>query len=502
VAAERWVEDVEGALTAADERADLLGEVTVIRARIALISGQYQRTVDLAHQALAYLRDDQVTLRALTYVSLGSACMGLGDLDTACLSLAQASAIYQRAGHRAQALLPLRQLVRAQRAQGRLSQVEQTAQEALHIAADWGQRSPLVGYTYLSLAEVAYERNDLAAAERYFTNGLALVELGGVSEVLNVLNLVDAHVGLAWLKATRGDPQGGLELIQRIEPVWARLARAIQQRGAEERADEHESAVSPPGLAVLNADRIAACQARLWLSQGDIAAAGAWAQSSRRILEEPIVQTLGQGPLVWARVLMAQGEHERALALLQHLLGLADTPGQSGRLIEVLALQALVLHAQAEESAALLALQRALVVAEPEGYIRTFVDEGVPMAALLRRALTRGIVPAYAARLLEAFGSPDSEKTRAGDQQIRSDSKSAVAPALRPTSTLPVEPVTARELEVLRLLAAGASNAELARELVVEQSTVKTHLIHLYGKLGVHSRTQAVARARALQLLD
>jgi LuxR family maltose regulon positive regulatory protein len=124
------------------------------------------------------------------------------------------------------------------------------------------------------------------------------------------------------------------------------------------------------------------------------------------------------------------------------------------------------------------------------------------MAALLRRALTRGIVPAYAARLLEAFGSPDSEKTRAGDQQIRSDSKSAVAPAPRPTAALPVEPVTTRELEVLRLLAAGASNAELARELVVEQSTVKTHLIHLYGKLGVHSRTQAVARARALQLLD
>jgi LuxR family maltose regulon positive regulatory protein len=463
VAAERWVREVESAVTTADERADLLGEVTVIRARVALIRGQYQRAVDLAHEALAYLREDQIALRALTCISLGSACMGLGDLDTSCRSLAQASAIYQHAGHGAQALLPLRQLVRAQRLQGRLNQVEQTAREALHIAAEWGQRSPLVGYTYLSLAELAYERNDLAAAERYFTDGLGLVELGGASDVLNVLNLVDAHVGLAWLQAARGDPQGGLELIQRIEPVWARLAHAIQQRGAEERSNERESAASAPGLVALNADRIAACQARLWLSQGDIAAASAWAHTSRRILEEPIVRDRGQGPAVLARVLMAQGEHERALALLQQLLGLAEATGQSGRLIERLALQALVLYAQGEESAALLALQRALVVAEPEGYIRTFVDEGPPMAALLERALSAGIVPAYVAQLRAAFRPSDTHEGRAAGPEMRSEGKSAAPPSPRLTSTLALEPLSARELEVLRLLAAGASNAEVAR---------------------------------------
>jgi LuxR family maltose regulon positive regulatory protein len=500
VAAERWVQEVESALTAPEERADLLGEVAVIRARAALIHGQYQRAVELAHEALARLREDQVALRALTYVSLGSACMGLGDLDTSCRSLTRASALYQSAGHRVQALLPLRQLVRAQRAQGRLSRVEQTAQEALDIAAEWGQRSPLVGYTYLTLAELAYERNDLALAERYFNDGLALVELGGTSDVLNVLNLVDAHLGLAWLKATLGDRQGGLELIRRIEPVWERLARAIQERGAAERSGQGEPAASPPGLVALNADRIAACQARLWLSQGDIAAASGWAHRSQRRLEEPIVWERGQGPLVLARVLIAQGEHERALALLKQQLGLADATGQLGRLIEVLALQALALHAQGEESAALVALERALLLAQSEGYIRTFVDEGLPMAALLQEALTRGSMPTYIAQLLTAFRT--QEEAKAGDQELRGESKSTSAPLPRPASTLLAEPVTARELEVLRLLAAGASNAEVARELVVEQSTVKTHLIHLYGKLGVHSRTQAVARARALLLLD
>jgi LuxR family maltose regulon positive regulatory protein len=152
--------------------------------------------------------------------------------------------------------------------------------------------------------------------------------------------------------------------------------------------------------------------------------------------------------------------------------------------IEILALQALALQAQKDESAAVRALEAALALAEPEGYVRTFVDEGQGMASLLRKALARGIARGYVEDLVAAFGTRDTARR---DQ---------------PVVTAGLEPVTPRELQVLRLLADGASNAELARALVVEQSTVKTHLIHLYSKLDAHNRTQAVARARALQLLD
>ena len=193
-------------------------------------------------------------------------------------------------------------------------------------------------------------------------------------------------------------------------------------------------------------------------------------------------------------MLIAQREYQGALALLSRLIETEDARGWTGRVIEPLALQAVALHAQGEESAALVALERALVLAEPEGYIRTFVDEGQQMAALLREALARGIAAAYVEQLLAAFRPPDTE--------IQGDGAAGSVPSHRLTASMLTEPVTARELAVLRLLAAGASNAEMARDLVVEQSTIKTHLINLYGKLGVHSRTQAVARARALHLLD
>ena len=165
----------------------------------------------------------------------------------------------------------------------------------------------------------------------------------------------------------------------------------------------------------------------------------------------------------------------------------------------VLNLQALAYQAQGDEAQALVALRRALSLAGPEGYVRSFVDEGEPMARLLtqihaaqqkgRRALatgfggteTHGIAPDYASRLLAAFGASPQ--------------------ATSPVALALIEPLTEREMEVLRLVAAGLSNREIARELVVAVSTVKSHINHLYGKLEVKNRTQAVARGRELELL-
>jgi LuxR family maltose regulon positive regulatory protein len=364
-----------------------------------------------------------------------------------------------------------------------------------------------VGYTYNTLGELAYERNDLAAAERSFTEALALVELGGRREVMNVINLLDAHLGLARLRQATGDGQAALELTERIEPIVRQMERTIEEQATEAPA-AGERPTSPirtrPWLVSMQFDMIAACKVRLWLAQGNIDAAARVAHASQWDLDEPVTLFLdrGLGLVAMAQLLIAQSEFERALRLLERLLVAARATGRGGSVIEILGLQALALDAVHDEPAALAALEHALHLAEPERFVRTFVDAGQIMAVLLGKAVARAIRREYAEDLLSAFAAADAQARRLdgqapGGQPTRSEVSRAGAAA---TATL--EPVTGRELEVLRLLAAGASNAEVARELIVEQSTVKTHLIHLYGKLGVHSRTQAVARARALQLLD
>ncbi|MBE7554704.1 MAG: helix-turn-helix transcriptional regulator [Anaerolineales bacterium] len=500
--AERWLQNMEHDLTAFGDRDNLLGEVTVILARIALIQGEFPRAIELARQALASLAEDQLSLRALNYVSLGSACIGFGDLDTASQSFAQAIGLYQAIGQPVQALLPLRQLARVQLQQGHLNQLDQAIQEALRLAAEWGKSSPLMGYTYMSLGELWYERNDLTAASRYFIDGLALVELGGTREVLNLMNLVDAHLGLARLKQTHGDLQSALDLIRRIEPIWGQLAHVIQQRSSAQSVAPSERQVEPgrsrPGVSQIYLDLIAACQVRLWLSQGDLDAATQWAQNREWSLEGEIMFVEEIRHITLVRVLIAQGEHERALALLARLLDATEAMGRMGRVIELLALQALALHAQGRESEALIRLERALVLAEPEGYIRTFVDEGPPMAALLREAHTRGIMPAYVAKLLAAFPTDESGTLRVKYEEhsapLHLSSRFAIPQPL-------VEPLSKRELEILSLIAQGLTNFEIAQQIFISAQTVKVHTRNIYGKLGVNCRRQAVSKARTLGLL-
>ena len=166
-----------------------------------------------------------------------------------------------------------------------------------------------------------------------------------------------------------------------------------------------------------------------------------------------------------------------------------------GRAIEVLMLQARAFEAHGDQPQALVALGRALALAEPEGYVRTFIDEGAPIARLLREAQSRGIAPQYGAKLLAALGE------RVQDAGGRMNA--APHPHHLSSSTLPavVEPLTMRELELLRLLAAGMSNPEIAQQFVVSINTVKTQIQSIYGKLDVHSRDEAVAKARMLHLV-
>jgi LuxR family maltose regulon positive regulatory protein len=191
--------------------------------------------------------------------------------------------------------------------------------------------------------------------------------------------------------------------------------------------------------------------------------------------------------VVVARVLFAQGRLDETTKLLRHLLKTAEGGDRTSSKIEILILQALTFQAGGKINQALSALERALTLAEPEGFIRIFVDEGPPMACLLYEALNHGTAPDYVRRLLAAFPVVEPDQI---DLAISQDQASDL-----------IEQLSERELEVLQLIAEGLSNPEIASRLYLSINTVKVHSRNIYSKLGVHNRTQAVARARALGIL-
>jgi LuxR family maltose regulon positive regulatory protein len=188
------------------------------------------------------------------------------------------------------------------------------------------------------------------------------------------------------------------------------------------------------------------------------------------------------------------------MRFLDRLLQAAEEGGRMGSVIEVLVLQALAYQAQDKLTSALAPLKRALTLAEPEGYVRVFVDEGSPMIALLQEVTKHGIAEKYGNQLLEAFEQDEGKKPL--DQPlIEPTPPKETSPQVRPTKTILVESLSERELEVLRLLRTELNGPEIARELMVSLNTVRTHTQNIYAKLGVNNRRAAVRRAEELNLL-
>jgi LuxR family maltose regulon positive regulatory protein len=240
---------------------------------------------------------------------------------------------------------------------------------------------------------------------------------------------------------------------------------------------------------------MAASKARVWIAQGRMGDALGWTRERGLSVEDDLSYLREFEHVTLARALLARSRTERAgrsvdandeaMGLLVRLLKAAEDGGRTGSAIEILVLQALAHHLQGDIPAALVPLERALTLAEPEGYVRLFVDEGPPMAALLEAATKRGVAPHYVRHLLAASGKAEgeSEDSTAANQQL-------------------IAPLSERELDVLRLLGSDLDGPDIARQLMVSLNTVRTHTKNIFGKLGVNNRRAAVRRAAELDLLS
>jgi LuxR family maltose regulon positive regulatory protein len=234
---------------------------------------------------------------------------------------------------------------------------------------------------------------------------------------------------------------------------------------------------------------------RIRIAQGKIAEALDWVRTRDLSVDDNISYLHEFEHMTLVRVLIAQekrgladGSIHDAQGLLERLLQAAEEGGRKGSVIEILVLQALAYEVQGNYPPALISLERALTLAEPEGYVRIFVDEGLPMARLLYKALSQGISPDYVRRLLAEFPVDETEH--------------AALSRTKATGTDLAEPLSGRELEVLHLIAEGLTNQEIATRLYLSLHTVKVHARNIIAKLGVGNRTQAVARGKTLGILS
>jgi LuxR family maltose regulon positive regulatory protein len=471
-----------------DETRTILGRAAVIRAAIARFSGDLERCVELARKALSLLPETEATARerAAARTNAALAYQVSGDVRPANeRQLEEASAAFRASGAPIALLRSINFLARLRTLQGRLRTAVATYEEATDVVSgrdgvrDVGGNSAAY---YVGLGDIQREWNDLDAAEHHLRR---TVELVSGALTVDADTVTHGYLSLVRLEQARGLPTDAIAVLEE----FANLARRR-------------------GFFPLLVARGEAARARLALVQDDLPKAVSWAEASGLVAEDVPNYPREEEYLILARVLIAQGRDDPmgsylddAKGLLDQLFETAEGGGRMSSVIEILLLRALALQARQESSEALAALERALVLAEPEGYVRLFVDEGVPMAVLLSellKARSRGprgaqqhALPGYIRSLLAEFESPHT------------NTEPRVPEGYDPGQDQPLpEHLTAREREVLELITEGLSNQEIATRLFIATSTVKGYVHSLLRKLEVDSRTQAISRAHELHLVS
>ncbi len=488
----------------------LPGAIAMYRAGYAMALGHVPETVTYARRVLELVPEDDYFLRGAAAALLGLASWASGDLDVAHRSLAEGMASVQKAGkaeNASDAGGPTTALADIRIAQGRLREAASTYERALQLAAQFAEQqgAPVLRGTvdmYAGMSEIHRERNDLNAAMQYLLRSKELGAQIGLPQ-----NPYRWWVAMSRIREAQGDLDGALEALQKAERLYV-------------------------GGFFPNVRPVPALRARVWVTQGRqgmqgmqgmLGEAAAWVREQGLSVEDALgkLSYLHEFEhITLARLLLAQysidrsergdhaehrgggGDHadrsiHEALRLLERLLQAAEEGNRMGSVIEILVLLSLAHRMQGDIDAALVPLERALALGEPEGYVRIFVDEGMPMAVLLEEAGKRRVAQSYVLRLLAAFGETGEtqeigEAGKAGGQDGQDGT---------PVRQGLVEPLSVRELEVLRLLRTELTGPEIARELMVSLHTMRTHTNNIYAKLGMNNRRAAVRRAEDLGLL-
>ncbi len=462
------------------DRNALLGMVAAARAELLIFTRDPQQSIASASRALQLLPVEETYWRSFADGCLVGAYMMRGEVRPALQALADAISISQSAGKHYSHLFQHWREARLHAVQGNLKQAVSGYRDVVNQAESQSLGElTIAGYTEIFLGDILREWNDLEGAADHIEQGIALLR-----QMRRPLMALRGYAALARLKTAEQDYAGALEALAAFE-----------------------SLAGPNNRPEWLLSRLSAYVARVLLMKGNLAAAVQWAETSGLVAHDKPEYGQETDYLILIRVLIARARAEpgksfaqEALYLLKQLLDIAETQERTGSVIEILTLQALAFEAQRDSTSAMAALKRALSLAMPGEYIRIFVDEGDPMRLLILeyrmemmqdRPKPGPKMPperVYIDRILSAFPHPALPPP-----PVRT------APSSENNSL--IEPLSHREIEVLRLIASGRSTEQIASELYITVGTVRNHLKSIYGKLDAHNRVQAVEHAREHFLL-
>jgi LuxR family transcriptional regulator, maltose regulon positive regulatory protein len=480
-ASERRLRDAERRLEGSSEgmvvvEKALLGAVPAMiamaRAYNAQVQGNVADTVKYAELAQQLIPEEDVYRRAQAVIMLEITHWANGDLEAARRALDDWMNAMRQIGNDVFVIASAFALADIQVAQGRLREARRTYEQSLHLAAEASpEAQAITAHHHLGLALLHHEMED---AEGFTRHWQVAEELGRRTTLVDWPHRW--HVAQARVKQDEGDYDAALELLDEAQRVY----------------------VKNP---VPDLRPIEALRAQVVLKQGRLAQAQDWAHARGLSVADDLSYLREFEHLTLARLLIAENRIVQALALLDRLLEAAEAGRRTGSVLEILIVLALAHQERGDTPAALAALERSLTLAEPEGYVRIFVAEGEVMRLLIsdcrlrieRRGAREGQkLIRYVDVVLAAFARPVILQS-----EIRNARNSGAG---SPQSAIP-EPLSPRELEVLRLIEQGLSNQEIADRLYLAHSTVKGYTHTLFDKLQVHRRTEAIARARALGML-
>jgi LuxR family maltose regulon positive regulatory protein len=452
-----------------------LGEISLIRASMAFNPMDIQQVLQLSQQANDYLDENvesglfntRLALQGVAAFNSALAFEFLGEVGEATQAFKETTDLCREDQNLHLLPMAMSHLAQLQMVQGSLTRAEQTYREALQFVEQVKRPSPLTGMAYTGLGNLLCERNDLIRARSYLEEGIKYGRQWNQWEIL-----ISGYTGMARLKTAQGDLNGAWREIQELVNVSEQLQAQWAMPAIE------------------------AYRAMIAVRRGDPEAASGWVNGMAWATQDEVPYVREAEAIILGRVLLGQGRLKETENLTGKLLTSAEAGGRWGRAIEILVIRAMSMLAENRQDQVFLLLERALIRAEPEGYVRIFLDEGQPMAELLLEAINRQICPGYARWLLDAYElSSEKLEMESGDQpafsvdQIRRKNEMAL---------LLHDLLTDRERDVLRLIAEGLTNQEIADRLVISLNTVKTHVKSIYHKLDVRNRAEAAAKAQIL----